>query len=240
MILLLAGTAEARMLATDLSRAGIPALASLAGATARPQAMDLPTRIGGFGGAEGFEAVLEAEAIRAVIDATHPFARRITNRTAEICARRGLPLLRLERPGWAPGPEDAWTWFDDPEQVAALTDARTIFLATGRQDLARYAALAGRRVYCRQIDPPEGAFPFSGGEFVIGRPPFSVEAEKGLFARLAVEALVVKDAGGAASRTKLDAARALGLPVLIQRRPPSPDVLRVETVAEAMDWVRAI
>ena len=240
MILLLAGTAEARALATALAEAGVPALASLAGATARPQALDLPTRIGGFGGAAGFVAVLEAEGISAVIDATHPFARRITERTATLCAWRDLPLLRLERPGWAAGPGDRWTWFEDPEEVAALTEARAVFLATGRQDLDRYAGLAGRRVWCRQIDPPDGPFPFAGGEFVIGRPPFGVADEEALFARLGVEALVVKDAGGAASRTKLDAARALGLPVLIQRRPPAPDTTRVETVEAAMDWVRAL
>ena len=240
MILLLAGTGEARALATALRDEGIPALASLAGATARPQTLDLPTRVGGFGGAAGFEAVLEREGIRAVIDATHPFARRITDRTAAICADRALPLLRLERPGWIAAPGDDWTWFGTPEEVPGLTDARTVFLATGRQDLARYAGLAGRRVYCRQIDPPEAPFPFAGGEFVIGRPPFGVADERALFARLGVGCLVVKDAGGRASRTKLDAARDLGLPVLIQRRPPAPATPRVETVAEALDWVRAL
>ena len=96
-VLLLAGTAEARELAARLADAGIPALASLAGATRRPEPLPLPTRVGGFGGAEGFRAVLRDEGITAVIDATHPFAARITARTARICAEDGLPCLHLIR-----------------------------------------------------------------------------------------------------------------------------------------------
>jgi precorrin-6A/cobalt-precorrin-6A reductase len=115
----------------------------------------------------------------------------------------------------------------------------TVFLATGRQTLQGFSNMAGRRLICRQIDVSEGPFPFENGEFLIGRPPFPVDAEIALFARLGVDWLVVKNAGGALSISKLVAARLTGLPVLMIRRPDNPDCARVETVGAALAWLEA-
>lgn len=239
-LLLLAGTAEARQLSEALAADGIAAVASLAGAVRAPQELALPTFSGGFGGAAGFEAFIEATGITAVLDATHPYAVRITARTSEICAARGIPYLRLDRPAWAPQPGDRWTMIDAEEDAAAhVPPGATVFLATGRQTLSRFANLRVARVICRQIEPPGGPFPFEGGEFLIGRPPFPLAAEVDLFRALAVDVLVVKNAGGTASRPKLDAARSLGLPVLMIRRPPRPAAPVVETIGDALDWARA-
>jgi precorrin-6A/cobalt-precorrin-6A reductase len=240
-VLLLAGTAEARAVDRLLSAQGIPTLASLAGATAQPAPLLSPTRIGGFGGAAGFRAVLEEARIGVVIDATHPFAARITDRTARLCAEAGVPYLRLSRPGWTEGPGDRWT------RVAHLTDApahiptdTTVFLATGRQSLPDLAALApGRRLLLRQIDPPDAPFPYDGA-FLLGRPPFDAAAEEALFRAEAVDWLVVKDAGGA-GEGKLIAARALGLPVLMIDRPPAPaGITTVITAEAALDWLAGL
>lgn len=237
MILLLAGTGEARDIAAGLAERRLPATASLAGATRAARAIALPTRVGGFGGEAAFRDYLLETGVTAIIDATHPFAARISARTARVAAALGLPCLAVLRPEWRPGPGDLWTPFDREEEVAAhVPIGATVFLATGRQTLEQFAGLAGRRVICRQIDPPTAPFPFEGGEFLVGRPPFSVEDERRLFSELGVDVLVVKNSGGAASATKLDAARALGLPVLMQRRPPPPSGARVETAAEALDW----
>lgn len=240
-VLLLAGTGEARELATLIDRAGMPAIASLAGVTDRPLGLKLQTRAGGFGGTEPFKAFLKKENITAVVDATHPFAHRITDRTADICRSLSLPYLQVLRPAWQPDPGDDWHWIDDPSEASTLIPSgATVFLATGRQSLADFSGLEGRRVIARVIDPPSSPFPFDGGEFIIGRPPFSVKSESALLDRLGVDWVVTKDAGGAASRSKLDAAFALGLPVAILRRPAMPDAERVETAPEAMQWLRAL
>jgi len=240
-ILLLAGTAEARRLAVLLADRRIPAIASLAGATREPAPLPLPTRIGGFGGAEGFRAFLDAHPVPAVIDASHPFAARITARTHAVCAARALPLLRLERPAWTPEPGDRWTHVADEAEASRLIppDA-TVFLATGRQSLPAWANLQARAAYLRVIDPATEPFPLPGA-YVTARPPFDVPAEAALFKRLAITHLVVKDAGGPDSRPKLDAARDLGLDVLILRRPDPPEGLRVVlTVEEALAWAVAL
>ncbi|MEQ9242816.1 cobalt-precorrin-6A reductase [Roseovarius indicus] len=240
-LLLLAGTGEAQALAKALVEKGIPAVASLAGATRAPRPTGLPTRIGGFGGDEGFAAFLEDEGITAVLDATHPYAHRISERTARICDEKSIPYCQLLRPEWAPGPGDRWVQVQREEDVAALVpEGAVVFLATGRQTLDRFANMGHAQLICRQIDPPDRPFPFVNGRFLVGRPPFSVEEEKNLFQELGVDWLVVKNAGGAAAMSKLVAARELGLDVAMIVRPPQPDALKVASVAEALDWVEGL
>lgn len=234
-LLVLGGTGEGRQIADALC--GQDAILSLAGTTRHPKQMSLPTRTGGFGGAEGFVAFLAQRRIRAVLDATHPFAHRMTARTARLCAENDIPYLQLLRPPWVPVAGDRWTEIAREEDAAAyIPKGNTVFLGTGRQMLERFANLVGRRVICRQIDPPDGPFPFAGGEFLVGRPPFSVADEVALFRELAVDWLVVKNAGGDMSATKLTAARKLGLPVLMISRPAQGDWPVVNTVQEALDW----
>ena len=241
-LLLLAGTGEARDIARGLAdMPGVEATASLAGATRRPEELALPTRVGGFGGEAGFRAWLGEHAIEAVLDATHPFAAAISQRTSAVCADLQVPYLQFLRPEWAPGEGDRWTVIDAEDEAAELIppDA-TVFLATGRQTLECFANLQARRVICRRIDPTRDPFPFPGGEYLVSRPPFPVADEVALFRRLVIDWLVVKNSGGAASRTKLDAARELGLPVAMIRRPPQPEAERVETVAAALAWARGL
>lgn len=238
MILLLAGTTEARGLASYLAEAGIKAVASLAGVTENPLAYPIETRSGGFGGEDGFRAYLKDAGITAVIDATHPFADQITARTARVCGALGLPYLRYERREWRSQPGDAWHEVADVAGLSALipTGAR-VFLATGRQSLAIIGPhLPGRYLICRVIDTPAEAFPFDGA-WCVGRPPFTGEEEAATFAALTPDWLVVKNAGGAAGRAKLDAARVLGLSVAMIARPKAPEgVERRELMLDALDW----
>jgi precorrin-6A/cobalt-precorrin-6A reductase len=240
-LLLLAGSGEAKRIAWGLVGSGINTVASLAGVTRDPDALPIPTRIGGFGGEEGFADYLQSAAITAVLDATHPFATSISARTWQMCAARGLPYCQVMRPEWQPEPGDDWTFIDTEADAAAhIGPEATVFLGTGRQTLAGFANLEGRRVICRQIDPPTAPFPFAGGEFLIGRPPFSTQSEVALFTALGIDVIVVKNAGGAASRTKLDAARILGIPVLMIRRPPPTGAPIVTSVTAALDWARSL
>ena len=239
---LLAGSGEARRIAEALAgMEGVQAVASLAGATRQPENLGIPTRVGGFGSAEGFADYLKGERIDAVLDATHPFAARITARTAAVCRDLGLPHAVVLRPEWHPGPGDDWRFIDREEDAAGFIPAgATVFLGTGVQGLQGFANLAGRRVICRRIDSPRNPFPFAGGEYLVGRPPFSVEDEIALFRRLGVDWLVVKNSGGTPSRSKLDAARALGIRVALLRRPAPPDAVILRTVEDALDWVRGL
>ncbi|WP_424974547.1 cobalt-precorrin-6A reductase [Dinoroseobacter sp. S124A] len=239
-LMLLGGTSEARDLARQLA-GQVDLTLSLAGRTRAPELDGVRTRIGGFGGAEGFARHLAGTGTDAVLDATHPFAAEMSRRSAAVAARAGLPYLMLRRPGWQPAPEDDWIRVPDTAAAARVpgpTDR--VFLATGRQTLPEFARMRAAWCWCRQIDPPEGAFPFPKGEFLVGRPPFPETEEIALFKRLGVTLLVVKDAGGAASRSKLDAARALGIRVVMIDRPDLSDLPQVSTVAQALTWVEEL
>ena len=236
-LLILSGTGEGREIARHLHQNGVAVIASLAGATRTPRAQEVPTRIGGFGGAQGFEDFLKAGEISAVLDATHPFANEISHRSAQVCGALGVPYCLYQRPPWTAIEGDLWTELADESEAADHVMAgEVVFLATGRKTLERFANLSENQLICRQIDPPNGVFPFANGRFLIGRPPFSVEDEMKLFTDLKVDWLIVKNAGGAASYSKLEAARRLGLKVGMIKRPAVPDVLMVSTVEDAIQW----
>jgi precorrin-6A/cobalt-precorrin-6A reductase len=238
-VLLLGGTTEARRLAGLLVAADIPVVTSLAGDVAELRLPVGETRIGGFGGADGLAAYLRAHHPRAVIDATHPFAARISANAATACAATGVPLLRLSRPGWATRPDaSAWHWVDsvaDAHDVAAGL-GRRVFLAIGRQSLPEFADWTDRPVLARVVDLPEFEVP-AGWEIVRARGPFSLDDELTLLRGHAIDVLVTKDSGGPTD-AKLDAAATLGVPVVIVRRPPEPaGVPTVSTAAAALAWL---
>ena len=236
-LLILSGTGEGREIAAVLHQQGVDVIASLAGATRNPRAQKVPTRIGGFGGAQGFEDYLKSHEISGVLDATHPFASKISHRSAQVCAKLGVAYCLYQRPAWVASGADNWTKLDDETDAAKhVKSGEIVFLATGRQTLKKFANLSDNHLICRQIDPPNGPFPLEKGEFLIGRPPFSVEDEVALFKSLKVDWLIVKNAGGAASFSKLEAARQLGLTVGMIKRPNAPDAHKVSTVEDAILW----
>jgi precorrin-6A/cobalt-precorrin-6A reductase len=236
-VLVLGGTGEARRLAERLVDDGVDVLSSLAGRVADPMLPPGDVRIGGFGGAEGLAAALDGVAV--LVDATHPFAATMTANAAAAAAATGTPLLRLQRPGWTPGPGDDWRWVGSLEAAAAsVAGFGSVFLTTGRQGLAAFAGLRGRCVV-RAVDPPSPPLP-ARTTVVLARGPFTVEEEHALMREHAVEVVVTKDSGGGMTAAKLTAARDLGLPVVVVRRPPvPPGVPVVATVEEALAWVRA-
>ncbi|MBT9384285.1 cobalt-precorrin-6A reductase [Pseudooceanicola sp. CBS1P-1] len=241
MILLLGGTAEARVLGGKLAEAGRPAVVSLAGAVLRPAPQPLPTRIGGFGGDAGFAAYLMSERISAVLDATHPFAARITARAARICGDLGLPYARLSRPGWQEGPGDHWHRIDRAEEAARIIpETAHVFLASGRLGLAAFAGLAGRQLTVRVVEDRGDPFPHPNGRWLVARPPFTQAAEVALFRDLGIDWIVAKESGGS-GRAKLDAARQLGLGVVLLNRPPEPPgVPLFRDVESALHWLEAL
>ena len=240
-LLLLAGTREARHVVTALaSLRGLSVIVSVAGPERTPQAWGVPTRIGGFGGDDGFAAYLDHERISMVMDATHPFAAAVSHRSARICAEAGVDYAQLLRPAWRPVAGDRWHFAEHEHAAAAMVpEGATVLIATGRERLADFGDMAGRRVLVRQIEStPPGEPPFADGRWLVERPPFTVEGEVTRFAALGVDWLVVRNAGGASSRAKLDAARELGVEVAMIRRPPQPEATRFDTVAAAVAWAR--
>jgi precorrin-6A/cobalt-precorrin-6A reductase len=236
-ILILGGTAEARELAAELHSAGVRVISSLAGRVANPRLPAGEVRIGGFGGPDGLARWLSESGASAVVDATHPFAERISASAAVACAGAGVPLLRLERPGWSERPGDRWHRVADLGAAAELLPGlgRRVLLTTGRQGLSAFAAVDGCWFLVRCVDPPAPPLP-AQHELLLDRGPYALERELALIDRHAIDVVVTKDSGGPLTEAKLDAARARGLPVVVVDRPPRPDVETVTTAGEAASW----
>jgi precorrin-6A/cobalt-precorrin-6A reductase len=237
-VLVLGGTAEARRLAAELGGAGVPVVSSLAGRVQRPRLPAGEVRVGGFGGPTGLERWLREQGTPVVVDATHPFAEGIARTAAEGCALAGVPLLRLQRPGWSAGPGDDWHWVEDLDAAAAAVAelGSRVFLTSGRQGLAAFAGNEQAWFLIRCVDPPEPPLP-PRHELLLDRGPYELEGELGLIDSHRIDLLVTKDSGGELTAAKLAAARERGLPVVVVRRPPRPEVPTVATVAEAVAWV---
>jgi precorrin-6A/cobalt-precorrin-6A reductase len=240
-ILILGGTTEASGLAAALAGQGrFQPLLSLAGRTSDPKPLPIPTRVGGFGGAEGLARFLRDERIEALIDATHPFAAVMSHNAARAADATGVPLLALRRPPWTPRAGDRWREVADMgEAVRAIGEApRRVFLTVGRLELRPFAAAPQHAYVVRTIEPIDDALPVPNVIAIRDRAPFDEAAERALMAREGIEVLVTKNSGGAATYPKIAAARALGIPVVLVARPEKPEgVTEVAGVAGALAWL---
>jgi precorrin-6A/cobalt-precorrin-6A reductase len=241
-LLILGGTAEAAALAhAALARfgEGIDVTTSLAGRTERPSPLPGRLRIGGFGGAAGLAAYLTEHRVDRLIDATHPFAAQISTAARLACKAAAVPRLMLLRPPWRRHPRDHWIEVDDMAAAAAIVSrvGRHAFLTVGAGELASFAAVEEMRFVVRVIDPPRRPLPLRCCRVIVGRGPFSLAEERRRLEDHAIDVLVCKASGGAATKAKIVAARELGLPVIMIRRPPREPGEAVETVAAALDWL---
>lgn len=239
-ILILGGTLEARLLAARLApRTDLAVTLSLAGRTVAPAPQPVPARIGGFGGAEGLARHIGEAGIDALVDATHPYAAVISSNAAHAAARAKIPLLALRRPAWVAVAGDRWAEVADVAgAVGTLGEQpRRVFLALGGKAAAGFAAAPQHHYVVRSVNAVEPQVAIAGAAYITGRGPFDEADERALLRTRRIDVIVARNSGGTATYGKIAAARALGLPVIMLRRPALPDVPAVETVEAAVAWV---
>jgi len=236
-VLLLAGTAEAgaldRALAND---ARCRVTVSLAGVTRQAKTFAATVRSGGFGGAEGFAAYLRDHRIDVVINATHPFAARMSRTVSEVTGDMALPMARLLRPPWTQPTGAEWVVAADLADAARLlpSDA-TGFLALGQRHLTAFHGHPAQLVVRTLEAPPDGLLP--DARWIIGPPGQSEAEEARLLAETRTTHLVARNSGGSAGWAKIAAAAATGLPVIMVTRPATPRRQVAETIPEVLGWL---
>ena len=242
-VLILGGTVEGAALAAALAeRPDVETIVSLAGRTKDPAALPGGVRVGGFGGVTGLAGYLRAERIGLAIDATHPFATQISRHAALAADSARVPLLRLERPPWRRDPDDRWIEVATLDAAAAAVPEHgaRAFLTVGSSQLQPFGTATGVWFLVRLVEAPAGRLPLADYRVIAARGPFSAAAELRLLEENRIDVVIAKNSGGDATYGKIAAARALGLPVILLRRPPPQDgPPRVAAVAEALAWIEA-
>ncbi|MBV9685977.1 MAG: cobalt-precorrin-6A reductase [Alphaproteobacteria bacterium] len=241
-LLILGGTREAAQLARAAARRFGDALqvtTSLAGRTERPAPLPGNMRIGGFGGAAGLYDYLTEHRIDRVVDATHPFATRISTAARVACEQANIPRLILQRPPWRRHALDHWIEVDDSVGAASIVrhNGHRVWLTVGKAEIAAFSGMPAVHFLVRVVDPPRRRLPLLSYEVIASRGPFSLPEERRHIEHHAIDMLVCKASGGAATEAKIVAARERGLPVVMVRRPPAEPGEAVETVGATLEWL---
>lgn len=238
-VLVLGGTGEARELAGLLAaHPQFEAVSSLAGRVREVRVPDGEVRIGGFGGPAGLASWMRERGTDVLVDATHPFAQRMSESAAEAARLTGAALLALRRPGWHPGPGDDWYRVPSMREAAAALHrfGPRVLLTTGRQDASAFADLDDHRFLLRCVDPPQPPLP-RHLRVLLDRGPYTVDGELELLRDHDIDVLVTKDSGGEMTAAKLRAARRLAIPVVVVSRPEPPAGPVVRTPRAAVAWL---
>ena len=212
---------------------------SLAGRTAAPAPQPVPVRSGGFGGAAGLANYLSSERLGALIDATHPYASRISANALAAAQQANVPLVMLRRPPWTAIEGDRWIEAGDVrEAVRALGQSpRRVFVTLGRNELAPFVGAPQHHYLIRSVDPVDPPLPLPRVSYLTGRGPFAEADDRALMTKHGIDMLVAKNSGGSATYGKIAAARSLGIGVIVLRRPPAPDAPTVATIEDAIAWL---
>ncbi|MAP15051.1 MAG: precorrin-6x reductase [Oceanibulbus sp.] len=235
-LLLLAGTAEARQLGFALAEAGHRVTAWLTepprGSNQMPMAFEMRDP-------EDTTALLRDMAgFDAVLDLSHGFDAVLSHVGFAAAAALDKPFASFARPGWALDDALLRSVPDVPAAARAVPPGARVFAATGWASLPQFLPFEGARLMLRQTSRHDRPAPYDFVDLIFGDPPFTVAAETALFRDLGVDLLICRNLGGAASRPKVDAALALGLPVILIEKPRLPEGARCLNDLDAMmDWV---
>lgn len=239
-VLLLGGTGEAVELAARLAvRADLTVISSLAGRVSQPRLPAGIVRVGGFGGVSGLISYLAEEEIQVVIDATHPYAAKISGNAASACNAMGIPLIALQRPPWLLKEHDCWFAVPDAQAAASMANqtGNRVFLSIGRQELGAFLNCDDAWFLVRAIDEPPGKLPINS-KLILKRGPFYLEDELDMFRRESISLVVSKNSGGTATYSKIEAARSLRIPVVMIDRPQKhnfPTLAHVDDVLRELE-----
>lgn len=233
------GTTEASRLAHHLADCEANAIFSYAGRTDAPRRQPLPTRVGGFGGVAGLIEYIRAEKITHIVDATHPFAAQMSHNTLQAVAQTGTPLISFERAPWQAQKGDNWQHVPDyPSVLRALGEtAQRVFLAIGKQNIDLFSVAPQHHYLLRLVDQPKTSIPLPDHTVEIAAGPFDLAGDLALLKRHRIDVIVTKNAGGIGARAKLDAARALGLQVIVMDRPPLPGRQIMQSQQDVLAWL---
>lgn len=163
------------------------------------------------------------------VDASHPYAVKVSQNAMNACRRLNLPYIRYERC-------ESLLVYDKLYLVSSYDDAahkaaelgKNIFLTTGSRNLSAFIkapCLAEHTLTVRVLPVPEvidacGKMGFTPKNIIAMQGPFSIDLNKELFKQYKADVIVMKNSGPiGGTDTKLAAAVQLSLPIVVIERP---------------------
>ncbi|MCQ2078722.1 MAG: precorrin-6A reductase [archaeon] len=239
-VLVFAGTTEGGAITDLLANAGIKVHACLATDYGRTSVRENPN-------VEVSSHPLAPEVMRdlmreypVVVDATHPYATRITGHIKEACADTGAEYIRLRRPESDTSGDDVICVDTIDAAVEFLKGTEGNILATtGSKELAKYTAIPGfkERVFARVLSTAANVadcvgYGFEGRNLFAMQGPFCEELDYGMMVQVGARYLVTKDSGTAGGFSeKVNAARRAGARIVLVGRPPEDPGMNYEETA---------
>jgi precorrin-6A/cobalt-precorrin-6A reductase len=231
MILMLAGTSDARALAVEIKNAGYRVVATVVTESAANELNQagIETEVGRLTETE-MASLIQARGIKAVVDASHPFAEEASRNAINAAKKAKVPYLRYERESQTFDYEKMIVV--DSYQEAARTAASrkgTIMLTTGSKTLqiftnellanpdirliARMLPRLDNLEKCEQLGFPQK-------NIVAIQGPFTREFDIALYKQYGVSVMITKESGKVGSvDQKVEAAKELGIEIIMIGRP---------------------
>jgi precorrin-6A/cobalt-precorrin-6A reductase len=223
-LLLLGGTADARHLCDTLLKQKIDVTYSIAGLVRTP---DLACKVivGGFSAIGGLTQYLADNQINLIIDATHPYAQKMSNQAVSSALESGIEVWRFHRPAWIANNKDQWLTYQDFDALLAhLKTFRRPMLSAGQFSFEALTSIQSLEnidliVWRTAVAPKFSYEKLTKLQWLKAIGPFLYEDEEILIQTQDIDVIVSKNSGGRATSAKLQVAQKLGLKVLMLERP---------------------
>lgn len=218
-ILILGGIKEASTLACELICEGHNVTSSLAGRTKEPKPITGKTRIGGFGGVDGLVEYIKANEIELLIDCTHPFAKQISANAKEASKLANIKLEIHSRKPWQKHQNDRWIEVQSLEEAKeTIPKNARVLLALGSQYIDLFQSREDVFFLVRMVDEPEQELPLPNYQLLIGKPSSDWLEERSVLVENKITHIACRNSGGTGAYAKIEAARDLGLPIIMVSR----------------------
>jgi precorrin-6A/cobalt-precorrin-6A reductase len=231
MILVLAGTSDARALALEIKEAGYPLLTTVVTENAAKSIEEagLAVQVGRLT-ASDIAIQIQEQDFKAVVDASHPYAEEASKNALMGAKEAGVPYIRYERASQT-FENDKIIMVDSYKEAAELAAQKkgVVMLTTGSKTLHIFAehllgqpdtTLVARMLprldnmeKCEQLGVEQK-------NIVAMQGPFSKELNKALYDHYKVTLMITKESGkvGAVDE-KLEAALEMGIETIMIARP---------------------
>jgi precorrin-6A/cobalt-precorrin-6A reductase len=230
---LIGGTRDSATIAKILAEAKIPLVITVTTATAQALYVDRLEIVVGCMGLAAMGGFCQHHRIKVVIDASHPYATKVSQQAIALTTELAIPYLRYERQHYQPASIKQQN--SQVIEVASLEDlltgdyltAQRVLLTVGCNALPKFQSWQHQATLFARILPKIKSLEmaiasgFTGDRLIALRPPISPAMEMALWQQWDISLVVTKASGSVGGEdVKRQVAASLGIPLIVIPRPP--------------------